>query len=119
MHELYIAECIVKSVSKSLPQNLPTTSVTEVRVQVGQLDAVIPDTLIFVFDAIKRNSGLSNAKLNIDQIEVVCRCRGCSYEFGVELPLFLCPRCGGGDVEILRGRGIRLTGVTVQEAEEN
>jgi hydrogenase nickel incorporation protein HypA/HybF len=117
MHELYIAECIVKSVAASLPRDLPSDSVREVRVQVGQLDAVIPDTLIFVFDAIKETSGLPNANLSVEQIDVVCRCRACTHEFGIELPVFICPQCGGGDVEVLRGRGILLTGITVENEE--
>jgi len=118
MHELYIAECIVKSVAASLPMDVPSDSVREIRVQVGQLDAVIPETLLFVFDAIKRNSGLPNANLSVEQIDVVCRCRACNQEFGIELPVFICPQCRSGDVEVLRGRGILLTGITVQNGEE-
>jgi len=118
MHELYIAECIMKSVAASLPGDVPSDSVREVRVQVGQLDAVVPDTLIFVFDAIKGNSGLPNANLCVERIDVVCRCRACAHEFGIELPVFICPQCGSGDVEVLRGRGILLTGISVENGEE-
>jgi hydrogenase nickel incorporation protein HypA/HybF len=118
MHELYIAECILKSVAASLPRDVSSDSVRGIRLQVGQLDAVIPDTLIFVFDAIKGNSGLPNANLSVEQIDVVCRCRACNHEFGIELPVFICPECGSGDVEVLRGRGILLTGISVENGEE-
>jgi hydrogenase nickel incorporation protein HypA/HybF len=118
MHELYIAECIVKSVAASLPKDVASDSVREVRVQVGQLDAVIPDTLVFVFNAIKGNGGLPHANLRVEEIDVACRCRACHHEFSIELPVFICPQCGSGDVEVLRGRGIVLTGISVENAEE-
>ncbi|MDD5089043.1 MAG: hydrogenase maturation nickel metallochaperone HypA [bacterium] len=120
MHELYIAQCILKSVAESLPENVPAESVNEVRVQVGQLDAVVPDTLVFLFDAIKSERGMKNARLVLDEISVLCRCRDCGCEFSIEIPLFLCPDCGHGRIEILRGRGITLTAIHVNdESDEN
>lgn len=117
MHELYIAESILKSVSEALPENLPPASVRQVRVEVGQLDAVIPETLTFLFDAIKASHGMSRAELLIESIEVRCRCRQCHRQFGLDLPVFLCPDCGSGQVDVLRGRGITLRRITAQDYE--
>jgi hydrogenase nickel incorporation protein HypA/HybF len=117
MHELYIAECILKAVARSLPDGLSPQRVKTVDVQVGQLDAVVADTLIFMFDAIKGTSGMPNAQLSVKEVEVQCRCLDCSGEFGIELPAFICPRCGSGKVEVLRGRGIALTGITAEDPE--
>ena len=119
MHELYIAECILKSVADSLPNDVPAEAVSEVRVEVGQLDAVVPDTLEFLFDAIKANYGMTCARLILEEIRVLCRCRDCAHEFGIELPIFLCPTCGGGNVEVLRGRGITLTAIHVNDESDN
>ncbi|MBU0508053.1 hydrogenase maturation nickel metallochaperone HypA [bacterium] len=115
MHELYIAECILKSVADSLPPGMNPQAVEEVRVQLGKLDAVVPDTLTFLFDAIKTNGGMPNARLALSEIEVVCRCENCENEFGIEVPVFLCPSCGSGNVKVLRGRGITLTGIQVKD----
>ena len=117
MHEPYIAECIAKSVSASLPPDVTPASVTQVCVQVGQLDAVVPETLKFSFDAIKSSSGMPRAELQIEEIVVRCRCRDCAYEFGIELPVFICPVCNGSHVEVLQGRGIMLTRITADDAE--
>ncbi len=117
MHELYIAECIVKSVNSSLPRNVAPTLVTQVRVQVGQLDAVVPETLKFSFDAIKQSCGMPRAELLIKEIAVRCRCRDCAHEFGIDLPVFICPACNRGDVEVLQGRGITLTRIIADEPE--
>lgn len=119
MHELYIAQCILKSVADSLPSAVPAESVNEVCVQLGQLDAVVPDTLEFLFDAIKVNYGMTGARLVLDEIAVLCRCRDCAHEFGIEIPIFLCPTCGSGNVEVLRGRGITLTAIHVNDESDD
>ena len=118
MHELYIAQSILSSVKKSLPQNVAAEAVTQVRVEVGQLDAVVSETLVFLFNAIKPGSGMPAAELVVETIPVRCRCRACGEEFTLDLPFFLCPACGSGDTEILQGRGIRLTGITADVDEE-
>jgi hydrogenase nickel incorporation protein HypA/HybF len=118
MHELYIAQSILSSVKKSLPEQVPTEAVAQVRVQVGQLDAVVGETLLFLFDAIKSQSGMPEAKLVVETIPVRCRCRACHHEFTLDLPVFLCPKCNSGDTEILQGRGIRLTGITANVNED-
>jgi len=119
MHELYLVQSILKSVEKSLPPEVMAKDVAQVRVECGQLDAVVPDTLIFLFDAIKAESHMPNAELLVEQIPVACLCKDCSREFEMELPVFICPDCGNGNVELLRGRGIRLMGITVNEEEES
>ena len=119
MHELYIAQCILKSVQQSLPPEVMAENVAQVRVECGQLDAVVPDSLIFLFDAIKAESRMVNAELLVEQIPVACRCNDCSREFEMELPVFVCPDCRSGNVDVVRGRGIRLTGITVNEDEES
>jgi hydrogenase nickel incorporation protein HypA/HybF len=118
MHELYIAQSIVSSVKKSLPENVAAETVSQVRVEAGQLDAVVNETLIFLFDAIKAESGLPQAELVVETIPVRCRCRACDHEFTLNLPVFLCPVCGSGETDLLQGRGIRLTGITANVNED-
>jgi len=116
MHELYIAECILKSVNESLPAEVSSAWVQQVQVQVGQLDAVVPDNLIFLFNAIKVSYGMPQAELNLEQIGIWCRCCDCTHEFGIDLPLFICPVCNSGQVEVLRGRGITLSKIIVEDS---
>ena len=118
MHELYIAQSILNSVRKSLPADVAPERVTEVRVEVGELDAVVPDTLTFLFDAIKTDFGMPSASLAIDEIPVRCACRDCGEVFSLELPIFICPKCRSGRVEVLQGRGIKLTGIMAEDPEE-
>lgn len=118
MHELYIAQSIIGSVRESLPENVPAETVLEIRVEVGKLDAVVPDTLTFLFEAIRTDSGMPDASLKITEIPVRCLCRACQHEFKLDLPLFICPECRSSDVHLLSGRGIRLTGITARDPSE-
>lgn len=117
MHELYISEAIISSVIKALPPGIPLQTVKEVQIQVGSLEAVVPETLLFSFNAIKASHGMSQAELHIENIAVRCRCQDCGREFGLDLPVFICPKCGGGCVEVISGRGITLMKITADDPE--
>jgi hydrogenase nickel incorporation protein HypA/HybF len=115
MHELYITECLLKTARESLPPEVPPEAVQSIIVQVGALDAVVPETLLFLFDSLKGSSGMPNAELQIETIEVLCHCKECGHEFGVELPVFICEHCGSGCVDVVRGRGITLTRIVAED----
>jgi hydrogenase nickel incorporation protein HypA/HybF len=117
VHELYIAECILKAVQSSLPPDIGPERVEQVRVQVGKLDAVVTESLVFLFDAIKTGSQMPNAVLQVDEIGVLCRCRDCGQDFSIEFPLFICPHCQSSQVDVVRGRGLQLTGISVSDDE--
>jgi len=117
MHELYIAQSIIGSVKKSLPANVTCSMVREIYVECGSLDAVVPETLQFLFEAIKSEYEMDKAELHVRDIPVVCRCKSCANEFGIELPVFICPECRSGNVEVIQGRGIHLTKIEAIDLE--
>jgi len=117
MHELYIAESIINAVIDSLPSHVEPEAVMQIHVQVGQLDAVIPLNLDFMFDAIKAARGMPWAELWIETVGVRCGCSLCGNEFDLDLPVFICPQCGSGQVEVLRGHGIVLNGISVEDGD--
>ncbi len=115
MHELYIAECILKAARKALPDDVNRANVSGIHVRVGQLDAVVPESLQFLFDAIKAQHDLPNAQLEIAAEQVQCQCNQCEARFSIAEPVFICPTCESVDVSILAGRGIVLQSITVKE----
>ena len=42
---------------------------------------------------------------------------GCGDEWEIEIPAFRCPRCAGGDVEIVGGNEFEVEAIEVEEAE--
>lgn len=102
MHELAIAESIIKTVlDEAERKNLGT--VKKIVVQVGALTDVVPDALQFGFEAASADTELKETKLEIKTVPVVGKCRNCGKGFEVEEHIFICPNCESFDIEMTRG----------------
>lgn len=117
MHELYIAECIAKQSLAAVPQHLKNNDVSEIVVRIGELDAVVTETLTFMFDAIKSEYGLNIACLRVQSESVRCKCKSCDADFSLSEPVFICPHCRSMHVMVTQGRGITLMEMSIKEVE--
>ena len=108
MHELAIAESVVDTVT----QRLPGAEVTCVRLEIGALSGVVPDSIRFCFDLATEGTGLEGAALEITEPPARCRCRACGAEFQPDTPIVLCP-CGSADVAVLAGEELKILSVQV------
>ena len=108
MHELAIAESVVETVT----QRLPDAKVTCVRLEVGALSGVVPDSIRFCFDLATEGTGLAGARLEITEPPARCRCRACGAEFQPDSPVVLCS-CGSPDVAVLSGEQLKIVSVQV------
>jgi hydrogenase nickel incorporation protein HypA/HybF len=41
------------------------------------------------------------------------KCRGCGEDFAIEEFSYICPRCGGSDIEITGGTELRIKDIEV------
>lgn len=112
MHELSIAQSILAIVQKAAP---PDGIITGVNIQVGELSSIEIESLKFAFTAIRDETVLQKADLNIDIIPGEAQCADCNNIF--HLPAFghPCPRCQGFSLKILRGREMKVTSLTVED----
>ncbi|MBO0814369.1 MAG: hydrogenase maturation nickel metallochaperone HypA [Actinobacteria bacterium] len=108
MHELAIAESVVETVT----ERLPGAQVTCVRLEIGALSGVVPDSIRFCFDLATEGTGLEGAALEITEPPARCRCRACGTEFQPGSPVVLCP-CGSPDVAVLSGEQLKILSVQV------
>ena len=108
MHELAIAESVIDSVT----ERLPGAKVTCVRLEIGALSGVVPDSIRFCFDLATEGTGLAGARLEITEPPARCRCRACGAEFRPDSPIVLCP-CGSPDVAVLAGEELKIVSVEV------
>jgi hydrogenase nickel incorporation protein HypA/HybF len=99
MHEMGLAEGIL-SVVVSVADGQP---VERVRVRVGTLQRIAPDSLRFCFQLASQDTCAADAFLDVKQIEARVRCRQCRVESGVESTAFACASCGTFDVELVAG----------------
>ena len=112
MHELGIAENILDIVQRSVPEGR-ASAVGSIRLRVGQFAGIVPDSLKFCFSVISGDAGMANAALNIEQPPLVASCRDCGNELEVKNFVFLCPACGGGNLEIVSGKELEIIDIEI------
>lgn len=108
MHELSITESIVAAVT----ERLPDAPVRRLRLEIGRLSGVVPDSVRFCFDLVAAGTTLEGAELEIDEPSGRARCRSCSTAFETAEVLPLCD-CGSADVEVIGGSELRIREVEV------
>ncbi|MFZ1082635.1 MAG: hydrogenase maturation nickel metallochaperone HypA [Candidatus Kryptoniota bacterium] len=115
MHELSIAENIVEIVKENLAAG---HSVKSVKVKIGELANVIPDSLEFCFGVITKGTPLENTRLEIENVDIVAHCEGCGTDSGVEGFLFQCKNCGSTDLKIISGNELQVVEFQVDDEIE-
>jgi len=110
-----IAFEIVRIAERALPVDAKGTQVEKVHLNIGRLSAVMPDSLLFCFSFVVKGTPLEGAELVIHDLPATVRCRVCDHEYGVEEPVFHCPRCGGESGEIVAGRELSVVSIEIRE----
>ena len=111
MHEISIAGAIIDSVLDCAKKN-DAKKVEEIFIEVGELTALNPHQLKFIFETITRGTVAEGARYDIQVVRPLINCRKCSYSGNIEfferlhffLPAIKCPDCGDTDVDIVAGR---------------
>ncbi len=114
MHELSLAQNIVEIVRQHVPEDNGRT-VRSVKLQLGEMAGVIPDSLMFCFEAIISGTSLEGAILDIEQVPLKAECRSCRRRFAVVENVFACPDCGSSDLAILSGRELQVVEIEVSD----
>ena len=115
MHELSIAQNIIEIVEQYVP-GAAMAEVRSVRVRVGRLSGIVPDSLEFSFSAIVAGTPLGSARLDIEDVPAVCRCEACSAEFEAADFVFVCPACGNVNTRLLSGSDLQVVDIELEEA---
>lgn len=111
MHEISIAGAIIDAVLDTAKKN-DARKVNEIFIEIGELTALNPDQLMFIFKTITAGTVAEGARYDIRLVKPLISCRVCSYSGPVEffeklhflLPMIKCPGCGGSDIDIVAGR---------------
>jgi hydrogenase nickel incorporation protein HypA/HybF len=115
MHELGIAQNILEIVQQSVPGN-QAKWIREIRIKVGQLSGIVPDSLDFCFTAIVHGTDMQQAKLAIEQVPTLSRCKDCSHRFEIQDWIFSCPACRSANLELISGKELEI--LDIQLADE-
>ncbi|MBW1982685.1 MAG: hydrogenase maturation nickel metallochaperone HypA [Deltaproteobacteria bacterium] len=107
MHEMAIAQNLLDIVIQEGSAH-GVSRVLSLSLKVGELSTVVPESLIFCFELLSKGTLAEGARLDIEKVPTICRCRECDHEFSVTDLLFSCPKCGSGKVELQSGRELTL-----------
>jgi hydrogenase nickel incorporation protein HypA/HybF len=113
MHELSIALSLLDVAAAEAAKQ--DGGVTAIHVRVGALSGVVREALSAAWEMVRIATPLEQADLMVEEIPIVAYCRPCESEQNVVSPQWLrCSRCGGAEIEILRGRELELIALEVE-----
>ena len=110
-----IAQQLVQIALDSIPKDIENPKVEKVNLKIGRLASVVEHSLTFCFEIITKDTPLENARLEIDFVQVLVRCKSCDNKWEVTGPVFKCPFCEDGDVEMVTGREIEIASLELAE----
>jgi hydrogenase nickel incorporation protein HypA/HybF len=114
MHEVSIAERIVR-IALDAAASHGGGRIRNVRLRLGRLSSVEPETLRFAFEIVCRETPAEGSTLEIVPVPARLRCVACRGEHEGEL-LDQCPACGNVGFEVLAGRELQVEAIDVDEA---
>ncbi len=114
MHETALALSILDIIVEKCRETGGRT-IDSVRVRIGRAAGVLPDALLFAFDAAKATTVAEHARLVIEQVPVGGVCNECKKEFAVNDVqfVFACPLCGSKSFEIKTGREMEIVDMEI------
>ncbi len=110
MHELSIAQAIVRTVRDAVPDG----GVEAVEVTVGALSGVEPSALEFCWDVATDGTPLAGAALLVVHVPTRIYCAPCRQVVVPHLGL-ACPRCGALSGDVRSGRELVVTSARLRD----
>ena len=108
MHEVSIAESLLDIAIENCTKD-GYTKIESIKVKIGKASGVMPDSLLFAFEAMKVGTVAEEARLIIDEIPVSGVCNSCKNLFSVEDKYIIaCPHCGNLSLRIDTGRELNI-----------
>jgi hydrogenase nickel incorporation protein HypA/HybF len=113
MHEVSIAINLLEIASEQCRKN-GFSRVEAINLKIGRASGILPDALIFAFNAVRGDTICGDAVLAIEEIPVSGHCNDCDAGFAVEEEYVLCcPVCKGGSFAVTAGRELDIVDMEV------
>jgi hydrogenase nickel incorporation protein HypA/HybF len=110
VHELSLCEAIA-GVAKTHANG---RHVDVVRVRIGALRQVVPDSLSFCWTLVRDAENMPEAELELECVAAEVGCRACGRRSEITSAWSIwCPECDSSDVEVLRGNEFLVTSLDV------
>ncbi|PHV71860.1 hypothetical protein CS063_04715 [Sporanaerobium hydrogeniformans] len=119
MHEVSLAMGIIECLN-ALIKNQQMRSIEKVTVQIGELSNVMPEALLFAFEAMLQSqsiNGLKNCQMTIQRVSAKAVCRQCHQTSAITHERKRCLYCKGNDLEIISGYELQISEVEGEEGD--
>jgi hydrogenase nickel incorporation protein HypA/HybF len=103
---------ITQSVVDAVCEHAAGRRVHSIKLEVGALCAVVPDSMQFCFELATEGTVADGARLDLDVRPGAAHCRTCGDDFELRDPILLCS-CGSADVKVLAGRDLKILSMEV------
>jgi hydrogenase nickel incorporation protein HypA/HybF len=114
MHELSIAQEIISIVHQYVPSPQPH-SVKNVKMRIGKMINILPDSLQFCFEALVTGGPLEGAKLEIDVVPLSLCCSECAAVSTMDGYTFMCPKCGSARMQTISGNELNVVEIEMND----
>jgi len=88
--------------------------VTRIRVIIGALSDVTPESIRFYFDSLAAGTIAEGADLEFDRAPGQAHCGACGKDVTIDELFTTCPCCGAFALQITGGNGVYLDSLEVQ-----
>jgi hydrogenase nickel incorporation protein HypA/HybF len=89
--------------------------VAKVRVRVGRLLRVHEPALEQCFELVAQGTVAEGASIEMVELPVVTRCKGCGHEDESDELALVCPICTGSSLEVIGGEELLLESICLEE----
>ena len=112
MHEMSIAQSLLDIIQEEMRKH-NAKILKSVRLDIGQLSAIVPESLSFCFEVMTSGTELEGAELIMEIIPLRGTCRECSREFEIKEYAFECPHCRSPNIDTIAGQELSIVEMEV------
>ena len=92
--------------------------VKRVTIRVGALGHIVPESLSFCFEICIKDTIAEGASLDIHEVPMTYRCKDCDREVSIEQYDFVCPECGGKNLEFVAGDELYIETIEGEQSDD-
>jgi hydrogenase nickel incorporation protein HypA/HybF len=112
MHELAITQSMFDTVIQYAEKE-KAKRVHCINLVIGEMTGIVGDSVRFYMDFLSKNTIAEGATLNIKSIPTQAKCRDCKNIFKLDEFTWVCPDCGGTNLEITGGKELFIESIEI------
>jgi len=113
MHELSIADSIIKTVTAEATKHR-AIEISAVGLRIGQLTDVVENSLRFGLEVLSKGTIMEQTEIKIESVPPTGHCVSCARDIEVRKFIFVCPECGGRQIELISGNELDIAYIELE-----